>query len=495
MSSVNKTVSRRDGDAGLPVHRVPMHAGWRATALALLLFAAVTPALAEDTEARVRELERALDALSGELRALKQQLEDAKAAPKQAAAPAGGSDVPRARFGDGPQISDRDGNWSVRLSGRAQLDLRTFDPDEWLANSFSLRRARLGATVSFLKDYAARVEGEYSGSSVSLTYGYFDINWWDAARFRGGQFKRLFGLERSLSTSFNDFMERSLADSLLEGTYDRGLMVFGAPARGVNYALSATNGTGSAEKSSATAQQAQADDFTWTARLSANAAEWLALEESVLHFGGSYDVGRLGNTAAGTLKAAEAQTEARGVKFFSPDAFSGSNVDRTRYGLDAALAHGPVKLQGEWIRANYEGTSAGGTAYSRDIDGYYASLMWLVTGEHYASSYKDGVFGRIRPNAAFRSGDGWGAVELGLRYSRFDAGDFSAANAAGTGRIDAAKYSNKADAVSLGLKWIPVPNARLMLNYVRTAFDTPITVNGRTEDHEQALNLRTQIDF
>ena len=454
-------------------------------AFTIALSVVVAPAAAQDTENRVRELEQAIDAMNVELDALKRQLEKTPAVPEPR----------RVRAASGPEFSDADGHWNVRIGGRAQLDLRTFEPDEWLANGFSLRRARLGATVSFLKDYAVRVEGEYAGGNVSLTYGYFDIGWWDAARIRGGQFKRMFGLDRSTSTNFTGFMERSLADSLLEGTYDRGIMLFGAPARGVNYWLSVTNGSGSAEKSSASAQEAQADDFDWSLRLSANAAQWLALEKSVLHFGASYDAVRLGNGAAGSVKAASAQTEARGVTFFSPAAFSGSNVDRTRLGLEAAIAHGPVKLQGEWIHANYQGTATGGIDYSRDINAYHADLMWLVTGEHYADSYKDGEFGRIKPRASYRSGEARGAIELGLRYSRFDAGDFSSNNVAGTGTIVAGASSAKADALSLGLKWIPVPNARLMLNYVRTEFDTPITINGRSDDREQALNLRAQLDF
>lgn len=453
--------------------------------LAILLVFVIVPAKAQDTERRVKELEQAMDALNVELGALKQKLEETPAVAGQQ----------HVRPVVGPAFSDAHGNWNVRLGGRAQLDLRTFEPDEWLANGFSLRRARLGATVNFLKDYSVRVEGEYSSGNVSLTYGFFEIDWWEAAKIRGGQFKRMFGLDRSSSTNFINFMERSLADTLLEGTYDRGIMLFGAPARGVNYWLSVTNGSATADKSSASAQEAQADDFDWSLRMSADAAEWLALKDSVLHFGGSYDAGRLGNGVAGTVKAASAQTEARGVTFFTPAVFSGSNVDRTRLGLEAAMAHGSLKLQGEWIRANYEGTATGGIDYSRDIDAYHADLMWLLSGEHYADSYKDGEFGRIKPRASFRSGDGWGAIELGVRYSRFDAGDFASTNTPGTGTIVAGASSPKADAITLGLKWIPVQNARLMLNYVRTDFDTPITVNGHSDDREQAVNLRAQLDF
>ncbi len=465
-------------------------AGRQAAAVAVgaVLLGGAQHSVAQDVQPRVQQLEQAVEALDGELQALKRQLEAAKAAP------AADSEGVRGRFADGPQISGSD--WSVRLQGRAQLDLRTFEPDEWLADSFSLRRARLGAVVSFMKDYSVRVEGEYSGSSVSLTYGYFDINWWRAARIRGGQFKRMFGLERSNSTNFTDFMERSLPDALLEGTYDRGVMVFGTPVEGTTYSLSVTNGTGSADRSSASAQQAQADDFNWTLRLTGDAAQWAGLKDTVLHVGGSHDFGRLGNPTAGTVKGASAQTEARGVTFFTPEAFTGSNVDRARVGVEAAAARGPFKLQGEWLRATYEGTSALGVDYSRDIDAAYLSATWLITGERYAHSYKDGVFGRIKPSNAFRSGGGWGAFEAGIRYSQFDGSDFSSANAPGTGLPSAtAPNSAKADAWTLGLKWIPLANARFMLNYVQTSFDTPLLIHGTREDRERAINLRAQLDF
>jgi phosphate-selective porin OprO and OprP len=39
------------------------------------------------------------------------------------------------------------------------------------------------------------------------------------------------------------------------------------------------------------------------------------------------------------------------------------------------------------------------------------------------------------------------------------------------------------------------PNARIMLNYIRTDFDTPITVAGKRDDQEKALIMRAQYDF
>jgi phosphate-selective porin OprO/OprP len=154
-----------------------------------------------------------------------------------------------------------------------------------------------------------------------------------------------------------------------------------------------------------------------------------------------------------------------------------------------ALAHGPVKLQGEYINADFDGDGFG-----RDMSAWYTSVQWLVTGEHYAGIYKKSAFGRLVPRRNFDSGEGWGALELGLRFSAFDADDFVTGNAAGTGRL-ATGLANSADAWTVGAKWILNPNAQLQLNLVHTSFDDPVTLNGKTDDHENAMNMRVQFDF
>ena len=46
-----------------------------------------------------------------------------------------------------------------------------------------------------------------------------------------------------------------------------------------------------------------------------------------------------------------------------------------------------------------------------------------------------------------------------------------------------------------GAKWILTPNARLVLNYIHTSFDTPVKINGQASDDENALTMRAQYDF
>lgn len=162
---------------------------------------------------------------------------------------------------------------------------------------------------------------------------------------------------------------------------------------------------------------------------------------------------------------------------------------------------GPVKLQAEYLRANFSGTSAGGASYGRDIDAYYANLTWLVTGERYADSYRGERLRRVRPKANFAPGKSCcGAWELGLRYSKFDAGDFKSGNASGTSVIPSTGTS-VADAWIFGVKWIVNPNTRFLLSYVRTNFDDTITVaptapgKATRTDKESAITVRGQFDF
>ena len=214
------------------------------------------------------------------------------------------------------------------------------------------------------------------------------------------------------------------------------------------------------------------------------------------------------------------QTEGRGLQFFSTTCSSAAaacgtttanafkdNVERDRGGFETALAYGPVKLQGEYIRTSFDGPN-----YSRDIDVWYTNLVWNVTGEPFASMYKDGVFGRLKPKNNYRFGaEGWGALQLALRYTDFDASDFKSAaatNPAGTGVLlnnpagttdGVLVATNRADAWTLGANWIMNPNVRMILNYTHTDFDTPVTVRSNglndTVGSEDALTLRAQFDF
>ena len=435
--------------------------------------------------------------------------------------------------GGGIVFSSAGEKHTLMLRGRAELDYRYFSGNDALnANTFDVRRAYLSAEGWLYDDFEYRVRASYGAlngptttvctavgvtsatdptprcttsaavantSNTELDEAWLNINWWPGAQFKFGQFKMPFSLEQMQTETFTDFLERSMGDAISPNK-ERGAQLWGFPRDGLYYALALSNGQGL----NANDTNNSVDGQDVLARGSVNFPALFGNKDFVTHVGLSYSKGRIPTGSALT-----GRTEARGIQFFVPDAFTGSDVDRTRYGIEAAVAAGPIKFQTEFMRANYSGrsaasTSAVATSFDKDIDAYYASLVWMLSGERYADFYRNGLFLRPRPSNNFNlNGPGWGAWELGLRYSKFDASDFQKTSAAlaGSGVIPTTG-TNKANATTLGLKWLPNPNVRFMLNYIETKFGTPITVTntGRAgppaqTDKERAITLRTQIDF
>jgi phosphate-selective porin OprO and OprP len=511
------------------------------------------PLWAQDTDERVRQLEERLQAVTEELHSIKQMMredrdaravgkqEPAAAAAKRAqddAAEASGQaaelkdrvqaleqrvdQAPQGSFGNGLGLQDPRGRWGARFTGRVQADYRYYDPADAIPSTFSVRRARIGLEVTAYKDYVFYVEGEFitgnpqggTTQGASLTNAYLDLNWFRQARPRLGQFKPPIGLENSAPDVLTDFMERSLTNSLLQNlNYDRGIMVQGVPYKGIYYGVSLTNGAGlNLEERNTSAQDVGARGKDVTARLAVDFAQYLNFADSVVHVGGGYKTGQVPNSPTSGFVAATSRTEGFGTTFFTPQAFNGvtgatqaTNVDRRISVGELALAWKQFKLQSEIWKAHYSGTRlAPGPAvpWDRDMDAYYVAAFWMLTGEAYADAYGgNATFGRIKPrnNFSFEKGGGWGAWELGLRFSSFDASDFAATNPAATGRPGATApttvSTSKADAWTFMVKWLLNPNVRLLLNYVETDFDTPVTTNGVVYGTEKAITFRGQFDF
>ncbi len=464
-----------------------------------------------DLEARLQQLEKViqlmqqqraeqdkqLDLLTKELVGMENQISQSKIAKTEDQGNSKGSPI-YGSFKNGLELKDGSDDWKLQVNGRVQADYRSYHPDDWKNDTFSVRRARLGANFTFLKDFTIRVEGEYANENTgakgttALTYGYLDFTRWAGAKIRVGQFSPFFGLERTQSTKFIDFTERSLATNngaIYNTSYDRGVMVFGDPLPWLNYNAYVVNGTGQNNDD-------VRDGKDIGARVNANLAKLAGNKTMVLHVGASVSKGSIAFSNT-TNKALEQSTEGSGVKFFNVADVNGATTnkftsDRNRAGIETAAAYGPVKLQAEYVNANFEGRQGAGIAFDNDIKAWYADINWLVTGEAYADAYKSGIFGGIKPHNNFDDKNGWGAFELGVRYSRFDASDFKAILPAVT---TTTSYVSKADAWTAGAKWILNPNARLLLNYIHTEFDKSILVNGKLDDVEEAVVVRAQYDF
>lgn len=434
--------------------------------------ARTNPDIAADDKQLLRDQQVKIEAMSNEIKTLQTARGKSTGQPVYA------------NFKNGLSFEDGSGAWRLGINGRVQADYRSFSPDVAAADTFNIRRARLGVNVG-LKDFAARLEAEYSGSSLGLTYAHVDYIHFNGFKLRAGQFKPSYGLERSMNANFTDFQERGSTDYLLGATFDRGIMAYGEPIPGLFYSAAWLNGKGfSTAKDTGDDANPKYDNKDALVRVVGNIAQFAGWEDSVVHVGGFY---AKGEQEPGSNPTLTVQTEGRGAAVFSANAFDKA-VDRSRQGYELALARGPVKLQAEHITERFDGNG-----FNRDLSAWYASVNWLVTGESFASTYKDGMFGRLRPKHEFTwGGDGWGALQLGARYSKFDGHDFITTNGTDPGTL-ATNSSNEFDTWTLGANWILTPYVRLIANYVHTSFDMPVTT--KAIRHEDAITVRAQMDF
>lgn len=441
-----------------------------------------------------------------------------------------------AKFKDGLSFESGDGKFKAQINGRVHADYRFFDYNDSANNptlapatitnsiantgsvtdTFDIRRARLGFKAAWKDYYEGEVVADLSSGSSKLDVGYLNVAWWKPVQFRFGKFKMPMNLEELTSSNNIDFMERSFVN-LLAPAKETGVMVHGAPFTGITYALAASNGV----KDGGAESDIREDGKDVYGRLTANFAEIMGNKDMVLHVGASFSEG---DSPEGTVGVSGA-TEGKGATFFraptlanaGPTALGGtfSGIDRSRAGLEGVVAYGPFKVQAEWMQSNSDfstQTAVGSVKrnYDLDIENWYAEALWTITGENYADAYKGGAFGGLKPTKDFDPTTFKGGLwELGLRYSEFDASDYNVAGIGQgvTGTADARVTTKaagfaKADAWTMGVKFLPTANTRFMLNYVSTDFNDVIggttggvVVNNKRVDDEKALIMRAQWMF
>jgi len=209
-------------------------------------------------------------------------------------------------------------------------------------------------------------------------------------------------------------------------------------------------------------------------------------------------IGGQSNGAAGTIAGANSEF--------------GVDVGQSMYGLETALARGPLKLQGGWVRSKYDAVNplTLSETVKGDVDVYYIQAMWNITGEKWSEMYRGGVFRGVTPNNNFRLGSGWGAWQLGLRWSAFDS-SLNATGAAsriqsGTGATGPpavpAKMNSRVNSYGIGVNWILNPMSRVMFEWTRTDFggntlplDIAAPAGSMGIKQEDVFSIRTQVMF
>jgi phosphate-selective porin OprO and OprP len=94
------------------------------------------------------------------------------------------------------------------------------------------------------------------------------------------------------------------------------------------------------------------------------------------------------------------------------------------------------------ILVEFKGTQ-GTNVVEYDTTTYYVEAGWFITGEKYASSYKNGVFSSFKPNNEFDiDKNKWGAVEALFRAEGYEVDNATVSGGRLQGNLNSYTSSN-----------------------------------------------------
>jgi phosphate-selective porin OprO/OprP len=463
-----------------------------------------------------------------------------------------------------------DGKNEVNLTGRLHYDARAFDNNFGTTNDrdassmgdrFTARRARLGVTGVLNKDFTYEMIANLTGTNANATNSttstaLIDTAWINympnpAAQIRVGKFKQPFGLETLTSSNNIDFMERSYQDQIAPGK-QLGVMMHGDIDANTVYAISGYQKDFDPASSNGSLAPEIAGRFATNLAKAFGAGDNVLLHVGIAGTAGKSSVvpttssqnGHASETKGafvafndensglknvfrnriyGTPPCSSPSSGVCSIDGYSLAASEAATVKKNMYGLELAAAYSATKFQAEYSQASYNAQSRASTGASNtfydtqskgDVKVYYFELIHNLTNESWASTYKNGVIGAVKPNSSFSFKDmaGTGAWQLAARFSKYDASNFGANSSGGETKYSAngGASSSTTESYSLegsptgttttvGLNWILNPNARIMLNYSVSKFTTtftPVDISNTTQGNtEKIVSLRSQFNF
>lgn len=341
------------------------------------------------------------------------------------------------------------GPFAFSFSGRLQHDfLLDSDAPRASQSDQAGRRARLGMRATYDRAWVGTLSVDLVDKprlrDLSLEYR------GETLRVELGRVQEPFGLAETGSSNHTLFMERP-SPSSLGPDYGLGATL---NLRGDDFGvtLGAFTADDSVQLGGDRNEQALGGRLTYTPLRGAR----------LLHLGAA--LSRRSSEAAGLRLSGSAET----ILLGGHEPVSLRDTQERDYflsGLEVAWRQGPLLLQAEYLQADSDGLVEG--------KGGYIEAGWVVTGERRAYSTRRGSFGGVEPDRPLGAG-GYGAIELGLRYSTTE---FSGAD--------------EGEVYGLAVNWYPERRLRLSLNLQRVSLD-PATGVGIDTNLVQA---RLQFSF
>ncbi|MDE0512204.1 MAG: porin [Gammaproteobacteria bacterium] len=372
-----------------------------------------------------------------------------------------------------------------RIGGRAQHDFTLVgnDGDGHVGSSeHQFRRARiyLSGTAWEHWDWKFQFDLEDADDSgMSIEDVFIRYKGLGPASITAGQRRAPFSLSALTSSKYITFIERAAPTDL----FDSESIGIGGRVPGITLEHASKNHTlaggfylmrqrSESEKDSIVERKID-DGWGVTAR-----ATWLPVNVSgkqLVHAGAAFGYKHYPNKTVNRFRVRPGVSEGDRIVdsdgSITADNFLGMN-------LEAASIWGPFAASAEYSYGDFDGTGAAGAT---DMEGFYVQGSYFLTGEN--RRYKNGAFTSVKVKDPV-GGGGWGAWEVGLRYSSTDLG-------AGIG-------ADSGDVLTAALNWYVNDNMMFKLNYVRTFCDSGGSDTcdwGIGDGDPEYLSFRTQVFF
>lgn len=444
------------------------------------------PAIAQDVESRMLELEKELMLIKTQLAS---QAEHAKEANNK------NSESPRDQYkmkGPTPTWESADGRYKMEIDGRIHYDFGLFNQDEDtsenvefpdLSSGSNFRRGRIGLKGVIDKEWAYNVSfdlGESSDSgNVDTDVVFLQYTGIGPLTFTLGKHK--VPNMMAILTSSNDiaFIERAQVTNIMTTSVLRGQEI-GEKRIGLSV------GAGGSNYSTRFGLFSDNEDFNdGDAALSAHGRLTFAPfadKEKAIHIGISgwhlFEPPQDESTSAGQTVQLRDRPEFRvdGDRLIDTGAIGGNVDEGDMVALELAGKIGAAWMMAEYAAIEYDINGANGGTFPGNprFQGYYISGGYFLTGESRKYSAKSGKWKGIKVKNPFTTKDGTGAWELLGRYSTMNLN-------APTSSIEGGEQKN----YTIGLRWWVNNWVNFGFNYIHADVDKQTATNSGVEEGQE----------
>jgi phosphate-selective porin OprO/OprP len=376
-----------------------------------------------------------------------------------------------------------------------------------IADTFTIRRARLNIDGTLWKYADFRIAPDFGGSSPALFDAYLDMHYFPFLSLTPGKQKPPIGLERLQSATALTFAERAYPTQL-QPSRDIGIILHGEFAKPgystqyggphnfndfFTYQVGVFNG-GADNQSPANSTSADFDDKSFEGRVFVHPFQHSGitlLEGLGVGVGGSW-----GDPTNQALPSLVSPGQARIVTYLGD-----ARAVNERYRIYPQLYWytGPFGLLGEYVRSTQElnaDRDSSANNITQDNWAYQVTASYVVTGE-------DNTFQGVKPRQAFDPFNGhWGAFQLAARWNELDIDDATFKNFGTSARpvylyADPRKSVSKASSWAVGANWWLNQNLKIMADYEQTHFTGGAGTATHITDRqtEKAFFTRFQVAF